>query len=184
MKGELQDRHYFRQRLIEEQEALRERVQRMDDSGLRESMSESVGELSSYDQHPADAGAEMLEREKDFGMRAQAKASIEDIDEALERIEAGTYGVCTGCGEKIPIERLEALPTARECVSCASEHRRGSDRPAEEQISESPFLHSFTDGTENVGYDGEDTWQDLAEFGTANTPQDDTLYPKGGKRSR
>ncbi|MGY1815292.1 TraR/DksA family transcriptional regulator [Blastococcus sp. SYSU D00820] len=44
--------------------------------------------------------------------------TIEEIDAALERIAAGTYGVCTGCGSAIPAERLEFRPFAASCVSC------------------------------------------------------------------
>jgi RNA polymerase-binding transcription factor DksA len=47
---------------------------------------------------------------------------IEDIDAALERIAAGTYGVCTSCGSAIPAERLESRPFAAGCVSCQQTH--------------------------------------------------------------
>jgi DnaK suppressor protein len=44
--------------------------------------------------------------------------TIEEIDAALDRIAAGTYGVCVGCGASIPPERLEFLPRAATCVAC------------------------------------------------------------------
>lgn len=50
---------------------------------------------------------------------ADLQRSIEEIDEALARIEAGTYGICTGCGTAIPEERLEFRPMARSCVACS-----------------------------------------------------------------
>jgi DnaK suppressor protein len=53
-------------------------------------------------------------------------AEIEEIDRALARIVSGDYGSCTACGEPIPLARLEALPTASECIGCA--RRRASPR--------------------------------------------------------
>ncbi|WP_040336954.1 TraR/DksA family transcriptional regulator [Candidatus Blastococcus massiliensis] len=50
---------------------------------------------------------------------ADLQTTIEEIDAALERIEAGTYGSCTECGAAIPEERLELRPMARCCVSCS-----------------------------------------------------------------
>ena len=50
---------------------------------------------------------------------ADLQTSIEEIDAALGRIEAGTYGSCTGCGAAIPEERLELRPRARCCVACS-----------------------------------------------------------------
>ena len=50
---------------------------------------------------------------------ADLQRTIEEIDAALARIEAGTYGVCAGCGTAIPEERLELRPMARSCVACS-----------------------------------------------------------------
>lgn len=62
------------------------------------------------------------ERSEDEVLAALSKSDrqeITQIDEALSRIERGTYGICAECGEKIPKARLEALPTAALCISCA-----------------------------------------------------------------
>jgi DnaK suppressor protein len=58
------------------------------------------------------------------GLDDRGKAEIEAIDEALVRIERGDYGKCDDCGEPIPMERLEAVPTATTCVQC-TEDREG-----------------------------------------------------------
>ena len=66
-------------------------------------------------------GANMsVERERDLAMSAQAAADVEEIDRALTRIEAGTYGICDGCRKPIVRPRLRALPFATLCVSCKS----------------------------------------------------------------
>lgn len=49
-----------------------------------------------------------------------ALEAVAELQDALQRLEAGTYGVCVGCGKAIPFERMEALPEADRCVSCVS----------------------------------------------------------------
>jgi len=72
--------------------------------------------------HSADSEEQATERENDEvleGIGQEAKSSIQDIRAALARISAGTYGSCASCGEAINPERLEAIPEATHCVSCA-----------------------------------------------------------------
>jgi DnaK suppressor protein len=61
-----------------------------------------------------------VERERDLALSAQALAAVDEIDRALEKLDAGTYGVCEKCNENIPKERLKALPFAALCVKCKS----------------------------------------------------------------
>lgn len=82
-----------------------------------ESENESVSELSSYDQHPADMGSETFERTKDLSIQAAVQAELEDVERAFRRLEAGTYGICDACGKPIEKARLDAVPTARFCLS-------------------------------------------------------------------
>jgi RNA polymerase-binding protein DksA len=77
---------------------------------------EAVQELSTFDQHPADQGTETFERERDISVLQRVEAQLEEVQAALERIEAGTYGVCELCGRPIGDERLEAMPMARYCL--------------------------------------------------------------------
>jgi DnaK suppressor protein len=81
-----------------------------------ESEDESLSELSSLDQHPADIGTETFEREKDLSVLEQVEAELADIEHALKRLDDGTYGTCEACGKPIDDARLEALPAARFCL--------------------------------------------------------------------
>ena len=70
-------------------------------------------ELSDYDQHPADTASETFERERDLGLLEDLETELSDIQDALERIDNGTYGIDEVTGEPIDPARLEAVPTAR-----------------------------------------------------------------------
>lgn len=65
-----------------------------------------------FDEESGDANTVAVERDRDLALSAQALSAVEEINAALERIEAGTYGICTASGEPIPKERLEAIPWA------------------------------------------------------------------------
>jgi DnaK suppressor protein len=73
-----------------------------------------------FDEEGGEGGTANVDRELDLHLSAQAHAAIEEIDAALEKITAGTYGFCESCGSPVPKARLEALPHARLCVSCKS----------------------------------------------------------------
>ncbi|HVL03304.1 MAG TPA: TraR/DksA C4-type zinc finger protein [Acidimicrobiales bacterium] len=73
-----------------------------------------------FDEESGQGDSMNVERERDLALSAQALASVEEIDVALERIDKGTYGICERCGQPIPKERLKALPHASLCVRCKS----------------------------------------------------------------
>ena len=77
---------------------------------------DSAAELSHVDQHPADAGSDAFEREKEFSILERVETELADVDRALERLDQGAYGRCDACGEAIPEERLAVMPAARFCV--------------------------------------------------------------------
>ena len=119
------DTDLARQRLAEERERLDEVRSTFDAEGLTDqSASDSVGELSSYDQHQADMGTETFEREKDLSILEQVEAELADVEHALRRLDEGTYGTCEVCGKAIPDERLEAMPATRLCLEHQAEAER------------------------------------------------------------
>jgi RNA polymerase-binding transcription factor DksA len=89
------------------------------------SESEQLSELADYDQHPADMGSETFEREKDLSILEQLEDELAELQAALERIDAGTYGIDEVTGDPIAPERLDAVPTARTNVD--TEARREPD---------------------------------------------------------
>jgi RNA polymerase-binding protein DksA len=117
-----------RKRLEEERERLqgiRDDLQREQD----ESVSDTGGELSSFDQHPGDSGTETFEMEKNVSLREQVDDELREIEAAFQRLERGTYGACQACGKPIGDERLEAMPATRFCVEDQAKAERQAGYP-------------------------------------------------------
>lgn len=128
------------------------------------SLRESVADLSFTDNHPADLGSENFERSKDLSLQEMRFSQLRRIEEALARIDAGTYGICLRCGESITPARLEAAPEAPLCLLCREYEERAAAemdrRPVEEERLMPPFARSIVQG--DPGFDGEDAWQEAA----------------------
>lgn len=77
-----------------------------------------TGELTTVDQHPADSGTNLADADREEASLEILHAQQERVREALERVDAGTYGRCVDCGTGLPDERLEARPEASRCVNC------------------------------------------------------------------
>jgi DnaK suppressor protein len=82
---------------------------------------EDDGELTSYDNHLADSATQLEEREKQRALHETAINLLEEVNEALERINTGSYGICVDTGEPISYERLKALPYAKRTVEAQKE---------------------------------------------------------------
>ncbi|GLY18567.1 hypothetical protein Kisp01_55810 [Kineosporia sp. NBRC 101677] len=73
---------------------------------------------------PADSSGKTFEREHEQALLTRVDEAILATEEAIGRIDAGTYGVCESCGEPIALPRLEAFPRAALCVSCKQRQER------------------------------------------------------------
>ncbi|SDZ36688.1 transcriptional regulator, TraR/DksA family [Saccharopolyspora shandongensis] len=85
---------------------------------------ESIGEVSTWtgtdDEHDPEGATLAYERAQVQGLLADARHELDELDRAAARLDKGTYGVCARCGNPIAPERLEALPAATTCISCAT----------------------------------------------------------------
>jgi RNA polymerase-binding transcription factor DksA len=80
-------------------------------------------DAGSFDENFADSGQVTAERGEVEALSGSLLETLQDIDEALAKLDAGTYGICESCGRTIPDARLEAMPAARLCIECASKQR-------------------------------------------------------------
>jgi RNA polymerase-binding transcription factor len=103
----------LRERLETERGAVR---RQLDDLGARRD-AEGI-EDPELDEGFADAGQAAAERANLLTLVRSLRDTLRDVEQALARMEAGTYGVCERCGQPIGDERLEALPAARLCMAC------------------------------------------------------------------
>ncbi len=112
------DTDHFRAELEQARERLQKTIEHHDIGTA--SLEEATGELlSAADNHLADAATETYERELDEGLEEDARDQLRQVENALARIDAGTYGTCEVCGKEIPVERLEAVPSATLCIDDA-----------------------------------------------------------------
>ena len=93
-------------------------------------------EASAFGMHQADAGSDAYDRDFALSLLSQEQDALYEIDQALKRIELGTYGKCEMSGKPIPHPRLEAIPFARFTVECQSQ--------LEKQSKASRVRHSVT----------------------------------------
>jgi YteA family regulatory protein len=161
-------------KLKQERKGLLAQIETLEENGLNMSMSQSLGELSMYDNHPADVGQELFERSKDIGLQDNARIMLESVNAALARIEENKYGICEKCGHEIALERLQVIPWAGKCLSCQQESEESDDfpRPLEEEILSPPFERTFLDKADYTGFDGEDAVQAVLRYGSSDSPQD------------
>lgn len=106
--------------LTAEAKALREDIERAE-SDIASRLGDAVGDAGD---DPADTGAKAFEREHELAMTHNTRELLTQTEQALARIEAGTYGVCESCGEPIGKARLQAQPRAVLCVSCKQREER------------------------------------------------------------
>lgn len=163
--------NYYKNRLIKEKRDITEAMEGMLENGLADSQSVEIQELSVIDNHPGDMGTEMFDKGRRFALIRNEQDIIDKIDDAIGRIEDGSYGNCELCGREIPEERLEFMPYANTCIDCESSKADYTtykyDRPVEEETLDpfgTYFMDVSGDAEDEIMYDGEDAWQDVAKY--------------------
>jgi RNA polymerase-binding transcription factor len=91
-------------------------IRKLEEETLYQPTSENTSDLSSL----AEVGTDNFERETALNIACNESEMLQEIADALERIEQGTYGTCEGCECDIPRQRLQVFPSARHCVGCKS----------------------------------------------------------------
>ncbi|OHB74554.1 MAG: hypothetical protein A2Z25_23825 [Planctomycetes bacterium RBG_16_55_9] len=117
----------FRQLLLEKRREILRNVTEFEDEALKQSRVDASGDLSSMPIHMADLGTDNYEQEFALGLMDSERKLLREIDEALERIEQNTYGLCEGTGQPISKARLKAQPWARYCVEYARRRERAGE---------------------------------------------------------
>ena len=113
----------LKKRLLQEMEVLEKQIKDLEEQSLQTSQSDISGDAS-FDEEYADSGTLTFERERDLSLSNNIRDLIAKINIALEKIEAGTYGICDSCKNPIPEARLLALPYANLCIECKQKEEK------------------------------------------------------------
>ncbi len=103
----------FRELLLRKRQELVGDVDNMKDDALKKSRSDAAGDLSAMPIHMADIGSDNYEQEFTLGLIENEQNLLKEIDEALDRINNGTFGICLGTGKPISKARLKLKPWAK-----------------------------------------------------------------------
>ena len=118
------DLEYFKKSILKKKEELLAELGYLEESSLSTTSKDQSGDLSSYSFHMADQGTDTMEREMAFSFASREGRFLHHLNEALERIENGTYGLCRSCNEEISRKRLDAVPHATQCIKCKNSEEK------------------------------------------------------------
>ncbi len=118
------DTAQYRTRIEAERTRLLEELHQRNEE-IAESSDPLDPERGGMGNHPADIANDTEEAEKDLGLRENTQQLLDQVDHALARLAAGTYGICENCGKPIPAARLEARPFATLDVECQEKLESG-----------------------------------------------------------
>lgn len=118
----------FRAMLQKQLELVQGNLDALAGDNLKRSPMDATGDISSHSTHMADHGTDNFDRELALSLASSRQDSIYDIEDALQRLDEGTYGACEACGCAIERPRLKALPFAKMCMACQNAAERGRSR--------------------------------------------------------
>ena len=108
----------FKERLLAERQRILSDLNGLHEDTLNRSPRDSSGNLSDYSTHIADTADEDYVRSFNLDLASNKQQQLQEVDEALDKIEEKNYGVCKNCGKNITLKRLRAKPSARYCLKC------------------------------------------------------------------
>lgn len=177
---------YFRKMLQKEKDDVIETLHLMKRNDTIDSNVSFLTELSLYDNHPSDTASEVYDKERGLALKGNEINILNKINDALNRVEDGTYGKCQECGKDINEERLEFIPYAEYCVKCQKLNHSGfneklysrafqsQNRPIEEKVIQN--FDYTTNDYEEAAFDGMDSYDDVGFFNKRENIFEDDYY--------
>ena len=108
----------FKKLIVKRKEDALDEIKHISEDTLKKSQKEASGDISGYTYHMADVATDTYDREFSLGLASNERKAIYEFDDALKKIEDGTFGICEECKSLIAKNRLKAVPQARLCVKC------------------------------------------------------------------
>lgn len=120
-KSDLKD---FKKIVLKKKEEIFADLKHISDDTLRKSQKEASGDISGYTYHMADVATDNYDREFSLGLASGERKLLYELDDALKRIEEGTFGICDDCKSSIAKIRLKAVPSASLCIKCQQKREK------------------------------------------------------------
>jgi RNA polymerase-binding protein DksA len=114
----------FKKIVQKKKEQILDDLKHIADDTLRKSQKEALGDISGYTYHMADVATDNYDREFSLGLASDERKSLYELDDALKRIEDGSFGICNDCKGTITKVRLKAVPSARLCIKCQQKREK------------------------------------------------------------
>ncbi|MFA5096072.1 MAG: TraR/DksA family transcriptional regulator [Candidatus Omnitrophota bacterium] len=118
------DLTYFRKLILQRKEEIVTEIKHISEDTLKKSQRDAAGDISGYTYHMADIATDTYDREFSMGIASNERKIVYDIDDAIKRIEDGSYGTCEDCKGIIAKTRLKAIPYARLCLKCQEKREK------------------------------------------------------------
>lgn len=108
----------FKKLILKRKEEILEGIKHISEDTLKKSQKDAAGDISGYTYHMADIATDTYDREFSLGLVSNEREALYELDDALKKIEEGTFGICENCKGLITKTRLRAVPYARLCLKC------------------------------------------------------------------
>ena len=118
----------IKKQLEDKRKQIADGIDHITNDNLNLSQRDASGDLSGYTFHMADVATDNFDREFSLEMAGTEQQLLNKIDEALKKIQEGTFGNCETCEATISMERLKAVPYARLCIKCQEEEEKKAKR--------------------------------------------------------
>ncbi len=118
----------IRKSLVKEKARILEELFKLKGQGLNKSLKDASGDLSGYSFHMADMATDLYDREFILELAESERERLYALDDAIKRIDEGTYGKCDICSKRISKSRLKVMPQATRCIPCQEEEEKSAGR--------------------------------------------------------
>jgi RNA polymerase-binding protein DksA len=118
------DLNEFKKVILKRKEEVIDDIKHISEDTFKKSQKEASGDISGYTYHMADVATDNYDREFSLGLASNERKVIYELDDALKKIEDGTFGICEECKSLIAKNRLKAVPSARLCVKCQEKREK------------------------------------------------------------
>lgn len=109
---------FFKKIVLKRKEEILDEIKHISEDTLKKSQKEAAGDISGYTYHMADVATDTYDREFSLSLASNVRETLYELDDALKKIDEGTFGICEGCKSLITKVRLKAVPYTRLCVKC------------------------------------------------------------------